>query len=110
MPKYSKAEIQDPLRSAQIAWEYYKDRGYQPWTTRNKPLDMGAQARAAANVGDAVFDAGGYIGDGGGRADVTIAVTINSTGNVRYDAQALGEAVRPVLSNVMAEISTKRGS
>jgi hypothetical protein len=112
-PLYSKAEIQDPLRSAQIAWEYYRTRGYQPWTTRNKSLDMGAQARAAANVGDAVFDTGTMpmpsVG-GGGNANVSINVSITSTGNVRYDAEALGEAVRPVLTNVMAEISTKRGS
>ena len=67
--------------------------------------------------GDAAFDPGismmgpSSMGSSmGGGANVNIAVTINSTGNVGYDAHALGEAVRPVLSNVMAEISTKRGS
>ena len=62
--------------------------------------------------GDAAFDPGLSMMSamGGGAANVNINVTINSTGNVRYDAQALGEAVRPVLTNVMAEISTKRGS
>jgi hypothetical protein len=52
VPPYSKADIQDPVRSTQIAREYYLDRGYQPWTTRNKSLDMGIQAREAAGVGD----------------------------------------------------------
>ena len=108
-PKYSKQEIQDPLRSAQIAWEYFQERGYQPWTTRNKPLDMGIQARQAANVGDAVFDTGS-MSSFTPAANVSINVSITSTGNARYDAKALGEAVRPVLTNVMAEISTKRGS
>jgi hypothetical protein len=61
--------------------------------------------------GDAAFDLGTTPQMmSGGNANVNITVQINSTGNVGYDAKALGEAVRPVLSNVMAEISTKRGS
>ena len=116
-PPFTKEDAFNPARAAQIARMMFlnqppyngpKNHGpYTPWTTRDKPLDPGIRARAAANVGDAAFDAGVASG---GSANVTIAVTINSTGNVRYDAQALGEAVRPVLSNVMAEISTKRGS
>ena len=62
------------------------------------------------NAGDGPFDAGTSMMMSGGNANVSINVSITSTGNVNYDAHALGEAVRPVLSNVMAEISTKRGS
>ena len=53
IPPWTKAEIQDPYRSAQIAYsDFYIGRGYQPWTTRNKPLDMGEQARKLAGLGD----------------------------------------------------------
>jgi hypothetical protein len=74
--------------------------------------DRARQAVQMAGLsGDAVFDAGTSLSMAmGGNANVSINVTIASTGNVRYDAQALGEAVRPVLTNVMAEIHTKRGS
>jgi hypothetical protein len=116
-PPWSKAEIQDPNRAAQIAKELFDQRGYQPWTTAGGAMARTDQDRARQAVqmaglsGDAVFDAGTSLSMAmGGNANVSINVTIASTGNVRYDAQALGEAVRPVLTNVMAEIHTKRGS
>ena len=52
-------EIRDPYRSAEIAYnDFYKTRGYKPWTTRDKPLDMGIKARNAAGVGDIFTDIG----------------------------------------------------
>ena len=48
VPPWSKEEIQDPYRSAEIAYtDFYKTRGYKPWTTRDKPRTKGDQARAA---------------------------------------------------------------
>ena len=110
-------ELKNPNTNAKAARMVFDDAGgnWGPWTTAAgvNPADIAEakQLAAAANVGDAVFDRGLTSGPTvGGSANVNIGVTINSTGNVRYDAEALGEAVRPVLSNVMAEISTKRGS
>ena len=116
-PPWTKEEIQNPTRAAQIAKELFDQRGYQPWTTAGGAMARTDQAHAqaavaAAHLGDAVFDPGMSMPMpmSAGKANVTINVQITSTGNVNYDAKALGDAVRPALTNVMAEISTKRGS
>ena len=55
---WSKAEIQDPYRSAQIAMnDFYRGRGYDPWSTRQggrheADIANGNAARAAAGLGD----------------------------------------------------------
>ena len=117
-PPWTKAEIQDPNRAAQIAKEMFDSRGYQPWTTAGGAMARTDQARALqavqlAGLGDPMSDSRMSMYSAaapGGTANVNINVSINSTGNPGYDAKALGEAVRPVLTNVMAEIHTKRGS
>jgi Lysozyme like domain len=107
-------ELFDPNVNARAARQIYDSQGEDAWSTAsgvNEADVVEAQRLAtAAGVGDAVFSPGAISVTPRGSANVNIAVTINSTGDVRYDAKALGEAVRPVLSNVMAEISTKRGS
>jgi Lysozyme like domain len=51
-PPWTIEELKDPYRSAEIARQYYIDRGYEPWTTRNMSLEPGRRAREAAGVGD----------------------------------------------------------
>lgn len=113
----SNDELFDPNKNARAAFDLSGGgSNFRPWTvyTRgvyNQYMDEAKAAMTSTGLGDAVFDPGvSMMMSGGGNANVSINVQITSTGNVNYDAQALGEAVRPVLSNVMAEISTKRGS
>jgi hypothetical protein len=112
-PPWTKAEIQNPTRAAQIAMEMFKQRGYAPWDYPGEPswtyklnFQQAAAAVHAAQVGDGTFDTG--MSSSGG--NVNIQVTIQSNGNVAYDAKQLATAVRPALENVMAEIQQKRSS
>jgi Lysozyme like domain len=110
-------ELYDPNVNARAAWDLSGGgTNFRPWSTYNRSdyqqyMDEARAAMTATGLGDGPFFPGNLsMTSPGGSANVNITVQINSTGNVRYDAEALGEAVRPVLSNVMAEISTKRGS
>jgi hypothetical protein len=64
---WTKEEIQDPYRSAQIARnDFFLGRGYQPWSTRQggrHPADLshGNEARAAAGLGDILEENYGVV-------------------------------------------------
>jgi hypothetical protein len=79
-PPWTKEEIQDPTRAAQIAYEMWSSRGYQPWTTAGGAMARTDQDRALKAVqqsglsGDAVFDLGGPSMMGG-NANVNISVS-----------------------------------
>ena len=64
-PPFTKEEAFDPYRAAQIARLMYLNEPpyhgpggkntYKPWTTRDKPIDIGVQAVEAAGLGD-IYD------------------------------------------------------
>ena len=55
---WSREEIQDPWRSAEIAYnDFFVGRGYDPWTTRNRSQVEGNRAVQMAGLGDAEYEA-----------------------------------------------------